>query len=272
MGHRCHFRRYNGPMNETTGSAAVPADSTTARVAEVLLAFAGAKAPLGITEIARRTNLSKAVVHRIAQTLCLNSFLWQDPGTRKYQVGIAAFALADSANQTSRFRQAGMEILADLAEVCEETTTLSARIGHRRVYTGQVESSQLVRISVDVGRTHPLTVGASGAAILAFLPENEIEAALKIPVPALSDATLTEPEQLRARLETVRREGFARTTGERVRDSTSFAAPVRNRLGEVMGAISIAALTSRLTPERESALAYQVMEAAKDLSARLAHP
>lgn len=259
-------------MSETSVNTNVPADSTTARVTEVLLAFAGAKKPLGITEIARATNLSKAVVHRIAQTLCANSFLWQDPDSRKYQVGIAAFALADSANQTSRFRQAGMEILADLAEVSEETTTLSGRIGHRRVYIGQVESRQLVRISVEVGRTHPLTLGASGAAILAFLPESEIEAALRAPVPAVRDATLTEPEQLRTRLEAVRRDGFARTTGERVRDSTSFAAPVRNRLGEVMGAISIAALTSRLNPERDGDLATQVIRAANDLSSRLAHP
>lgn len=259
-------------MSETLRNDPVPADSTTARVTEVLLAFAGAAEPLGITDIARATNLSKAVVHRIAQTLCATSFLWQNPETRKYQVGVAAFSLADSANQTSRFRQAGMEILADLAEESGETATLSGRIGHRRIYVAQVESRQLIRISVEVGRAHPLTIGASGAAILAFLPEGEINAALRAPVPAVSDATLTEPEHLKERLAEVRKDGYARTTGERVRDSTSFAAPVRNRLGEVMGAISTAALTSRLTPEREVALAAQVVRAAHELSQRLAHP
>jgi len=249
-----------------------PADSTTMRVTEVLLAFAGATEPLGITDISRITNLSKAVVHRIAQTLCASSFLWQNPKTRKYQIGVAAFSLADSANQTSRFRQAGMEILADLAEETGETTTLSGRIGHRRIYVGQVESRQLIRISVEVGRAHPLTIGASGAAILAFLPQNEIEAALRAPVPAVNQATVTEPEEVRKRLSVVREHGFARTTGERVRDSTSFAAPVRNRLGEVMGAMSIASLTSRLNVEREEMLSKCVVEAAHRLSQRLAHP
>jgi IclR family acetate operon transcriptional repressor len=258
-------------LSETVANG-VPADSTTARVTEVLLAFAGTTEPLGITDIARLTNLSKAVVHRIAQTLCDSSFLWQNPTTRKYQIGIAAFSLADSANQTSRFRQAGMEILADLAEESGETTTLSGRIGHRRIYVGQVESRQLIRISVEVGRAHPLTIGASGAAILAFLPDNEIEAALRAPVPAVSQATVTEPDEVLKRLAVVREHGFARTTGERVRDSTSFAAPVRNRLGEVMGAMSIAALTSRLTLEREDELSTRVIEAANQLSQLLTHP
>lgn len=259
-------------MSETPPVVQAPADSTTARVAEVLLAFAGSKEPIGITHIAQATRLSKAVVHRIVQTLCVTGFLWQNPETRKYQVGFAAFALVDSANQTTRFRRLGMEIITDLAETTGETTTLSTRIGHRRVYVGQVESRQLVRISVEVGATHPLTVGASGAAILAFLPEEEIEASLKAPVPALSETTITEPDKLRGRLEAVRRDGFARTTGERVRDSTSFAAPVRNRFDEVIGALSVAALTSRLTPDREQALAKEVINAANTLSLGLKAP
>ncbi|RGE16304.1 IclR family transcriptional regulator [Leucobacter sp. wl10] len=258
-------------MSETkTGQG--PADSTTARVAEVLLAFAGSKEPIGITDIARATGLSKAVVHRIVQTLCASGFLWQNHETRKYQVGFAAFSLVDSANQTSKFRRHGMEVLANLAETTGETTTLSGRIGHRRVYVGQVESRQLVRISVEVGAAHPLTIGASGAAILAFLPEDEVEAVLNAPVPAMSATTITEPELLRERLRAVRRDGFARTTGERVRDSTSFAAPVRNRFDEVIGAISVAALTSRLTHERERALAAQAIEAADALSGELKTP
>lgn len=258
-------------MTQPTPQAVpVPADSTTARVAEVLLAFAGAEQPLGITDIARRTGLSKAVVHRIVQELCNNSFVWQNPQTRKYQPGMSAFALADAANQSSQFRRFGMELLADLAESTGETSTLSGRIGHRRVYVGQVESSQLVRISVQVGAALPLTVGASGAAILAFLPPNEIEAALRIPIPAMRDRTVTEPDVLRERLKEVLARGYARTEGERVADATSVAAPVRNRFGEVIGSMSVAALASRIDPDRERILAGQVIEAADALSAHLA--
>lgn len=254
-------------MPRSTAAEHTPPDSTTARAAEVLLAFAGTSVPLGITEIARSTRLSKAVVHRIVQALCRANFLTQDPDTRKYQVGMSALALADSANQSSLFRRYGMEVLADLAEETGETTTISGRIGHRRIYVAQVESRQLVRISVQVGAVLPLTVGASGAAILAFLANSEIEAAMKVPAPG--EYTTLSPEQLRARLREVAEQGFAHTESERVKDSTSYAAPVRDRTDEVIGCVSIAALSSRLTPEREVELAHQVKVAAERLTARL---
>lgn len=254
--------------------AVKPADSTTARVSEVLLAFAGAEKPLGITDIARSTGLSKAVVHRIVQELCNSSFVWQNPQTRKYQPGISAFALSDAANQSSQFRRIGLELLADLAEHTGETATLSGRIGHRRIYIGQVESSQLVRISVQVGSAQPLTIGASGAAILAFLPENEIEATLSAVVRSNSgsnnNSAEPDPAALRERLKQVAQQGYARSHGERIADATSFAAPVRNRFGDVIGCMSAAALTSRLTPEREQDLATHVMASADELSSRLA--
>lgn len=256
-------------MSDTEIARKTPADSTAVRVAEVLLAFAGFTEPLGITELARATHLSKAVVHRIVQSLCTSTLLSQDPISRKYQLGVAAFALADTASQTSRFRTASLDILATLSEASGETTTLSARIGHRRVYLAQVESSQLVRISVRLGIAHPLTAGASGAAILAHLPPREAEAALHVPLERYSAATVTDPDLIRDRVRQVREQGFARTTGERVKESTGLASPVFGPIGEVLGAISIAALTSRLTPEREVMLAEQVKEAAVILTARL---
>lgn len=250
-------------------AAAKPADSTTARVSEVLLAFAGAEAPLGITDIARSTGLSKAVVHRIVQELCNSHFVWQNPQTRKYQPGISAFALSDAANQTSQFRRIGLELLADLAEVTGETATLSGRIGHRRIYIGQVESSQLIRISVQVGSALPLTIGASGLAILAFLPESQREATLSAPLRPGDWAEAAPADVLRERLKIVAQQGYARSHGERIPDATSFAAPARNRFGDVIGCMSVAALTSRLTPEREEELAAHVVRAANELSARM---
>ncbi|WP_293781776.1 IclR family transcriptional regulator [uncultured Aeromicrobium sp.] len=246
-----------------------PADSTTGRVANVLLAFAGVDGAVGITELSRTTGLSKAVVYRIVRELCTQNLVTRDPVTRRYSLGPAAFALGDAASRTSQFRRLGMTVLADLAELTGETTTLSARAGHRRVYVAQVESSQLVRISVQVGSAQPLTVGASGHAILAFLPEDEIEAALAAGIPAVSPRTETRPEAIRERLRIARERGFATTESERIAESTSFAAPVRDAAGEVLGCISVAAVSSRLDPEREERLASQVMAAAAHLSERL---
>lgn len=238
---------------------------------QVLLTFSQGTGHLGVTEIARATGLSKAVTHRILQELENNHLVVQDPTSRKYGLGNGAFALSNAASAQSRFRTAGMRILSSLTEDTGETTTLSARMGYRRVYIGQVESAQLIRISVQAGLSLPLTVGASGHAILAFLPESEIESVLNRPVPALNERTETRPEQLRERLASTRERGFARTDSERVAESMSFAAPVLDPIGDVTGSLSIAAIASRVDPTREIELGRQVVAAAAELSSQLAN-
>ncbi|TFH98700.1 IclR family transcriptional regulator [Micrococcus lylae] len=244
-------------------------ESTTGRVVRVLLAFSEGKTELGVSEIGRMSGLSKAVAHRILQELCAAHVVEQDRQTRKYRLGSAALALGDAAAASSRLRAEGLPTLAELAEVTGETATLSARVGYRRLYVGQVESSRLIRISVQVGLSLPLTVGASGQAMLAFLPEREIEWVLNRPVPAMSDRTETRPERIRGRLEHVREVGYARTDSERVAEAVSFAAPVFNSYKEVVGAVSVAALASRVEPDREAELGDDVVAASRELSRRL---
>lgn len=246
-----------------------PPDSTTGRVVQVLLAFSQGKSLLGVSDIARSTGLSKAVAHRILQELGTNHLVVQDPVSRKYSLGNGAFALSNAASAQSSLRKEGMAMLAALSEDTGETTTLSARMGYRRTYIGQVESSQLIRISVQVGLSLPLTVGASGHAMLAFLPQADIEDVLNRPVPALNERTETRPERIRERLSLVREHGYARTDSERVAESVSFAAPVFDAVGEVTGSLSIAALATRVDDDREAELGRRVMEAAAHLSEQL---
>jgi DNA-binding IclR family transcriptional regulator len=250
----------------------LPPTSTTARVVQVLLSFSSQSSRLlGVTDISRATGLSKAVTHRILQELESNHLVAQDASTRKYALGSAAFALCDTVSEHSRLRDEGMRVLSLLTARTDETTTLSARMGYRRVYVGQVESSQLIRISVQTGLSLPLTVGASGHAMLAFLPDPDIETVLNQPVPALNERTETRVDQLRKRLTVVRERGFARTDSERVEESVSFAAPIFGPTREVIGSISIAALASRVDGAREVILGDEVVAAAAQLSRRLSH-
>jgi IclR family acetate operon transcriptional repressor len=184
-------------------------------------------------------------------------------------LGNGAFALANAAAVQSKLRTIGMSMVAELTEVTGETSTLSGRMGHRRVYLGQVESEHLIRISVQVGLSVPLTVGANSHAMLAFLPEDEISDVLNRPVPAVSDRTETRPEAIRARLAEIREAGYARTESERVAESVSFAAPVFDAIGEVTGSISVAALASRVDSSREAELGGLIVDTARRLSERL---
>jgi len=67
-------------MSEQAGTEAA------ARVADVLLAFLRGPRSLGVSALARDLDLSKAVVHRILQTLVQRGLLTADPGTREYHL------------------------------------------------------------------------------------------------------------------------------------------------------------------------------------------
>lgn len=243
--------------------------STTERVALVLTAFAGGDRWLGVSEIARRLDLGKAVVHRILQTLVDTALLAYDPGTRLYCLGPTALSLGRLAARDSDLRTAGMPVIAHLAAVTGETTTLTALLGHNRYYVGQVESAQPIRITINIGQHVPLAAGASGLCILAFMPETDIDLALRRPVTQYTEFTQTDPEAIRRRLAEIRERGWATSSGERVVYSSSIAAPIFDVSGNPAGSLSVAFLDSRIVGHSSEELAALVCSAAAETSANL---
>ncbi|MFG6402341.1 IclR family transcriptional regulator [Microbacterium sp. P04] len=243
--------------------------STTTRVAQVLLAFGGAAGPLGVSEIARTCGLSKAVVHRILQSLVETHLVTYVPEQRRYTLGPAAFALGRLAAERNDLRAAGMPVISHLARVTGETTTLTERFGHHRQYVGQVVSTNPIRITIRLGETVPLWSGASGLSILAFMDPADVDYILSSHRSEYTSATVTDDAGIRARLAEIRERGWAHTAGERVRFSSSIAAPVFDLEGVPVGSLSVAYLVDRLGSADHFALAELVTSAAADAGERL---
>lgn len=245
------------------------APSTTSRVAEVLMSFTDATAPLGVSQIARSCDLSKAVVHRILQSLVASGLVDYLPDTRRYCLGPAAVALGQTAAAGSRLYSAGMPAISHLANRTGETTTLTARHGHGRHYIGLVESINPIRISVRMRDHVPLWSGASGISILAFMDPVDIDYVLSQERHAYTEATVIDETMIRDRLAETRERGWAHTAGERVRMSSSVAAPIFDRDGSPAGSLSVAYLVDRLGDTQHHDLAQLVLAAARDATARL---
>ena len=145
------------------------------RVADVLLLFAQSDRALGVSEIARALGLSKAVVHRILQSLTARSLTWAVPGESTYILGPAATTLSMRAWAQLDLRYLAAPVLRRLRDETRETTTLSVLVGHQRMYLDQYESPQEVKMVVELGPRFPLHSGASSRAILAHLPQEVIE-------------------------------------------------------------------------------------------------
>jgi IclR family acetate operon transcriptional repressor len=246
-------------------AASAPPASTTERVARVLLCFTADSSWLGVSEIARELGLGKAVVHRILQTLVESAILVYRADRRTYGLGPAAIALGRRATANSDVRTAAMPAISRLASITGETTILSTRVGYRRVYVGQVESSQAIRITIRLGESVPLTAGATGNAILAFMPEADIDLALTVPVQQYTPTTVVDETAIRERLAVIRERGWATTSGERVPMSRSIAVPVFGLDPEPAGALSVGVLATR-EAGTDQQLARLVVEAGEEAS------
>ncbi len=245
--------------------------ATVERAADVLVLFARSQeASLGVTEIAQALSLSKAAVHRILASLRTRMLVEVDEDSRRYRLGPTAFALGVAYQSRIDVRQSAAGELAALSHETQETATLSVLSGDSRMYVDQVTPHREIVMSVPLGLMFPLHAGASSKAMLAFLPENELEQALAAPLLALTGSTFTDVGDLRAELARVREQGYATSQGERQAGAASVAAPVFDHEGRPIAAISICGPAERFGQHLQEAVTILPAATAR-VSSRLGH-
>lgn len=236
------------------------------RVADVLLLFAKASDPLGVTQIARSLDLSKAVVHRILQSLTSRSLLQAARGSA-YVLGPASTRLAAKAWSQLDVRSLASPILRRLRDDTRETTTLSVLVGHQRIYLDQFESPQEVKMVVELGPRFALHSGASSRVILAHLPQVFIDDAVNELGTIRADL---DAAAYVVALDEIREQGYASSLNERGTGAASIAAPFFDAGGNVMGSISSSGPVSRYGEEGHEDHVRLVVAAATSITAALA--
>lgn len=232
-------------MNATTATPTPvperPTVTTIARAIDVLQLFVETESSaLGVTEISKALGLSKAVVHRILTTLSDRDLVSMDPATRRYQLGPMTLALGVAYLGGLDVRAMAQARLRQLSEATNETATLSIRHGWQRIYVDQALPERDIKMSITIGERFPLHAGSSSKTFLAFLNDEEREEYLaQRNLAALTELTPTDPDRLRAELDTIRDRGYAVSFGERQLGAGSIAAPVRDHLGAAIAVVSI---------------------------------
>lgn len=223
------------------------------RVADVLLLFADRCDPLGVSAISRELELSKAVVHRILQSLVSRDVLAAAPGATGYCLGPAAAALGVSALRRYDLRRAAAPVLRGLRDSTGETAVLWVPVGDQHTCLEQFESQHQIRMVLDPGKRLPLHIGAGGKAILAFLPDALQRSALS----GSADAT----PALREELADIRRFGAAEATGDGS-GTSGIAAPLLGPEGRVLGAVGVCGPADRFTGRERHRYRNLVVEGA----------
>jgi DNA-binding IclR family transcriptional regulator len=254
----------------------VSGTGTAVRVADVLTAFLDGPSWIGVSDISRQLGLSKAVVHRILSSLVARDILRVDADTRMYGLGAAAVAIGARALQHQHLLAAAEPTMRRLWEQTQETIGLAALLGLDRVCINQHVSPKEVRSEAQLGRRIPLLPGASGLAMLTFLPQHMQAQIMASEPPEGGQPARTGPglagrDSICDLIEKVRTEQVVAVRTGHLSGVGSIASPVFGAGRTVMGAVSMSAPLTRLDElNMWGTWKSAVREAGQEMSARLA--
>jgi DNA-binding IclR family transcriptional regulator len=214
------------------------------RAASLLEAFSDQDFTLSLGELARRAELDKSTVLRIARSLAKYGLLVRNDDS-SWRLGPKLARLGNIYQSTFRPADIIEPMLADLSATTGESAALYVREGQERVCLFRHDSHQSIRHSARVGDTMPLDRGAPGRVILAF-----------------GDKSGQVYDEIRAR-------GFHTTNGERDPQVSSLAVPVFRDGQTLFGALALTGPPTRFTEEAITKNLEILQKAAKRLSAAM---
>lgn len=217
---------------------------------------------LGASELAVVIGADRSTAFRLAQALTQFGWLRQDPETRRYRPGIRLWELGARAISDVDVRRAAHPYMQHLALSTGESSDLGILESADVVYIERVDGSQWVRVCSRVGMRIPAHAIAMGKVLLAFLPAEDRHARLRHPLQQFTPRTVTREDDLDRQCEKVLTDLYAVNQGEWRSDAGGIAAPVFDRLGRCVAAISIDLPVARITPASIAELAPLVKQAA----------
>lgn len=247
-------------------------DYTVAAVDEALgLLFLVAQYPgLGVTELAKRSENTKARTFRLLTTL-ENRGLVQRDSLATYTLGHRVLHLGIAAQEQVSLVRLAHDILRNIGAKFDESVQIRVRDGLHSVCVARRESTQVLRVHSDVGNRRPLHAGAASKLLLAFAPEEIQQAVLASELQRFTPNTIVHRSKLAQELARIRTQGYATSFGEMTLDAVAVGAPVYDVGGNVVAALSVSAPNSRVSKNVLQSIVDLVIASARELSAALGY-
>ncbi|HWR15351.1 MAG TPA: IclR family transcriptional regulator [Terriglobales bacterium] len=233
----------------------------------ILNALASKHDDLSLADIAAMVHLHKSTVHRIVMTLERERIVEKHPETGHYRLGLRLFELGSIAVARFDIRDRGRIHLEKLVYDTEETGHLCVMDQGEVLYLDKLEPARSVRLSSSIGRRNPAHCTGVGKAIMAWMPEREVDAIIrKHGLPRFTPKTLVTPAELKSDLKICRQRGYAIDDEEHEEGVRCVAAPVMDHFGYPIAALSVSAPSFRITLAKVPMLAEFVCKASATLS------
>ncbi|KAA0109968.1 IclR family transcriptional regulator [Mycolicibacterium sp. P9-22] len=243
-------RRVPGSLSKS--ALAAEADSCGSSVSKAMAVLntlaTSADGVLGVTEIARRIGMPKSTTHRLLQILQDGGLAERDG--RQYRLGSQIVELSSAALRT-RYRElheVALPVMDELYESVHETIHLGMLSEGKVVYLEKITAPGGSRIPSRVGGRVPWSCTSMGKAIMAFSPPELMDRGFSSPLERMTSHSVVLPRLLHTQLMEARERGVAFSLEESRLGLACVGAPILNRAGVAIAAISVAGPTTRFNP------------------------
>ena len=231
-------------MSRKAGDGAAYMAATLTKGLEVLEALSEVE-ETGLTELARRIDISGPTLFRLLATLAASGYV-QKSGSR-YRLTLKSWEVGSKAVRRLKLRDLVRPRAERLTERSAESAHLAVLQGSGVVIIDKVEAVQPVRVDTYVGQRAPAHCSATGKAMLAFLPDSRVEEVLDGSLERYTERTVVDGAKIRKELAQVRSRGYATNKGEWRADVSAIAVPIFDHAETVVASLSLTMPTQRFT-------------------------
>jgi DNA-binding IclR family transcriptional regulator len=222
-----------------------------------------------LSELGAALDISLTSVFRLAGALEDLGYLRRDEKTKRFAVTQKLLLLGQPHSGTRSLVECSLDSLRRVLAATGETTQLCCRTGAECVVIEQLPSLHPFKYIVDLGSRPPVYCCAPGKAMLAFLPDDELDGVLRqIRFEKHTEHTITTRAKFLVELERIRACGYALDRGEHFDGIHCVAAPLLDRHGHTIAAITIAGPAARIPESDFAKIGRLIIDAARNAARR----
>ncbi|MBT8409282.1 MAG: IclR family transcriptional regulator [Alphaproteobacteria bacterium] len=243
--------------------------SSVTTAIHLLKTFTEEDQELGISEIAKRLDVAKSTVHRLAGALLEEGLLQQNPETGRYGLGVGLFSLGSLVRARLDVTIESKHVLSALREQIKENVRLAVLERDSVVFLHDFEGPQTLRLRSATGQLRPAFCTAEGLCLISGLRQPQIDQFLAYPRFERAPNTTTDEDAFLARVRQVKRRGYAFEDEECDEGTRCVAAPIFNAEGRIVASVGVAGPRARIKKNQIPKIAPIVVEAASEISQRM---
>ncbi|SNT04202.1 IclR family transcriptional regulator [Antarctobacter heliothermus] len=239
--------------------------SSATKTLELLSFFSASRPEIGLSQLCRIAGRDKATTYRHLQALEYAGFVEKNPTTRHYRLGPAVLHLAQVREATVPRKAAVQLSLSQLADATGETAHVSVLSGTVVYSLASCESPRHgTRAVIDI-TTFPLHATATGICALAFGPADLFDVAAAH-LDRFTANTPTTPQAVSNLVDNARTTGFGSSNGNYESEVYSLSAPLFDQTELFVGAVTVASVASRFTPDLERKIKRELAKASREIT------